>query len=148
TTVFGRITPTQKERLIRLLRQQGHYVAMIGDGVNDVLALKQANLAVALRSGSQVTRNVADIVLMNDSFAVLPAAFLEGQRILRGMQDIIRLFLTRTLYVALIILATSLIGHPFPITPKQNALLALLTVGIPTLGLAAWAKPGRPDRKL
>jgi cation-transporting ATPase E len=148
TTIFGRITPAQKERLVRVLRHQGYYVAMIGDGVNDVLALKQANLAVAMRSGSQVTRSVADIVLMNDSFAVLPAALLEGQRILKGMQDIIRLFLTRTTYVALVILLTSLIGEPFPVTPKQNALLALLTVGIPTLGLAAWAKPGKPDRKI
>jgi cation-transporting ATPase E len=146
--VFGRITPQQKERLVRALREQGQYVAMIGDGVNDVLALKQANLAVAMRSGSQVARSVADIVLLNDSFAVLPAAFLEGQRILRGMQDIVRLFLTRTAYVALIILVTSLLGEQFPVTPNQNALLALLTVGIPTIGLAAWARPGESPERL
>ena len=146
--IFGRVTPQQKERLVRSLREQGQYVAMLGDGVNDVLALKQANLAVAMRSGSPVARSVADIVLLNDSFAALPAAFIEGQRILRGMQDILRLFLTRTAYVALVILITSLLGEVFPVTPKQNALLALLTVGIPTVGLAAWARPGPSPQRL
>jgi cation-transporting ATPase E len=148
TSVFGRITPEQKERLVRALRRRGHYVAMVGDGVNDVLALKQAHLAIALRSGSQVTRSVADIVLLDDSFGALPAAFREGQRILRGMQDIIRLFLVRTLYVALIILGASLTTDRFPITPKHSAVMALLTVGIPTLALAAWAQPGTTPRRL
>ena len=148
TTVFGRITPTQKESLVKALRAEGHYVAMTGDGVNDVLALKQANLAIAMQSGSQVTRGVADVVLLADSFAALPAAFLEGQRILKGMQDIIRLFLVRTLYVSLIIFAVSRMGEEFPVTPKQNALLALATVGIPVLFLAAWARPGPTPRRL
>lgn len=148
TTVFGRITPQQKERIIKALRANGHYVAMIGDGVNDVLALKQANLAVAMLSGSQVTRSVADIVLLNDSFAALPAAFREGQRILRGMQDIFRLFLVRTLYVAMVISFVSLANEAFPVTPKQNGLLAMLTVGIPTIFLAAWARPGETPRRL
>jgi cation-transporting ATPase E len=148
TTVFGRVTPPQKEALVRALQANGHYVAMTGDGVNDVLALKQANLAIAMRSGSQVTRAVADIVLLQDSFAVLPKAFLEGQRILKGMQDIIRLFLVRTLYIALIILGASLLALEFPVTPKQSALLALLTVGVPTLFLAAWARPGTTPRRL
>lgn len=147
-TVFGRITPKQKEQLVNTLRSQGHYVAMIGDGVNDVLALKRADLAVAMRSGSQVTRSVADIVLLNDSFAALPRAFQEGQRIRRGMQDIIRLFLVRTLYVALVIFGTSLAGATFPITPKHNAILALLTVGIPTIAMAAWARPAPTPRRL
>jgi len=147
-TVFGRITPGQKESLVKTLRGQGHYVAMTGDGVNDVLALKQANLAIAMQSGSQVTRGVADIVLLKDSFAALPAAFLEGQRILKGMQDIIRLFLVRTLYVSLIIFAVSRMGEEFPVTPKQNALLALATVGMPVLFLAAWARPGPTPRRL
>ncbi|HUG16156.1 MAG TPA: HAD-IC family P-type ATPase [Thermomicrobiales bacterium] len=148
TTVFGRITPQQKQRIVKALRSNGHYVAMIGDGVNDVLALKQAHLAVAMLSGSQVTRSVADIVLLDNSFAALPAAFREGQRILRGMQDIFRLFLVRTLYVALVIFIVSLAGEVFPVTPKQNGLLAMLTVGIPTIFLAAWAKPGETPRRL
>lgn len=148
TTVFGRITPPQKERLVRALRRRGRYIAMIGDGVNDVLALKQANLAIAMRSGSQVTRNVADIVLLDDSFGTLPKAFIEGQRIRRGMLDIIRLFLVRTLSVALVILGATLLGSEFPTTPRQNGVLALLTVGIPALALAAWARPGKTPRHL
>lgn len=148
TTVFGRITPEMKQRLVSVLRNKRHYVAMIGDGVNDVLALKQANLAVAMHSGNQVTRGAADIILLNDSFGALPSAFREGQRIRRGMQDIIRLFLVRTLYVALIIFGTSALGAEFPFTPKNNGILALLTVGIPAFALAAWARPGITPRRL
>ena len=147
-TVFGRITPQQKERIIRVLRGRGRHVAMIGDGVNDVLALKQADLAIAMRSGSQVTRSVADLVLLDDSFGTLPKAFLEGQRVRRGMLDIVRLFLVRTLSVALVILAATLVSAAFPTTPRQNGVLAFLTVGIPTLALAAWARPARTPRRL
>lgn len=147
-TIFGRITPQQKERLVNVLRSRGHYVAMIGDGVNDVLSLKQAQLGIAMQSGSQATRAVADIVLLDDSFAALPAAFREGQRIVRGMADIMRLFLTRTLYVTLLILFAEVAGLAFPLSPKHNSILALLTVGIPTLGLAAWARPGTPPRNV
>src|SRR5579859_2720239 len=140
-TIFGRITPQQKERLVQTLRQQGRYVAMIGDGVNDVLSLKKANLGVAMQSGSSAARNVADIVLLNDSFASLPPAFREGQRIRNGMQNILKLFLTRVLYVALLLIST-LVAGGFPFVPKQISILTLLTVGIPTLALAAWARPG------
>jgi cation-transporting ATPase E len=148
TNVFGRITPGQKERLVRVLKENGEYVAMIGDGVNDVLSLKQAHLGIAMQSGSQATRGVADIVLLNDSFSVLPTAFSEGQRIVNGMQDIVRLFLTRTFYVTLLILGVAIVGVAFPITPKHNAVLALLTVGIPTLALALWARPEKPPPNL
>ncbi|GAB4457806.1 MAG: HAD-IC family P-type ATPase [Anaerolineae bacterium] len=147
-TIFGRITPQQKERLVRLLRDRGYYVAMIGDGVNDMLSLKQAQLGIAMQSGSQATRSVADIVLINDSFAVLPSALQEGQRIVNGMQDIVRLFLARTFSVTLLIIGAAIIGLPFPITPKHNSLLALWGVGIPTFALALWARPGRPARGL
>src|SRR4029077_12717741 len=85
TTIFGRITPHQKERLVDTFRSNGHYVAMIGDGVNDVLPLKKANLGIAMQSGSQATRGVADLILTNDSFAALAPAVLEGQRIRNGM---------------------------------------------------------------
>ncbi len=147
-TVFGRVTPQQKERLITSLRGGGHYVAMIGDGVNDILALKQSQLAIAMRSGSQATRGIADLVLLDDSYAVLPQLFREGQRILTGMQDIIRLFLVRTLEVVFIVCGTSLIGERFPILPQHNGLLAFLTVGIPSFALAVWAKPGTPVKSL
>jgi cation-transporting ATPase E len=148
TTVFGRITPKQKERLVRVFQESGEYVAMIGDGINDVLCLKQAQLGIAMESGSQAMRSVADLVLLNDAFSVLPAAFREGQRIVNGMQDIVRLFLTRTTYVALLILGVAVLGVAFPVTPKHNALLAFLTVGIPTPALAIWARPERAPRSL
>jgi len=139
-TVFGRITPQQKEQLIQALRARGHYVAMIGDGVNDVLSLKQANLGIAMQSGSQAARGVADIILMKDSFAALPHAVQEGQRIIVGMQDILKLFLTRVMYVTLLILSVGSI-RGFPFEPKNISILTFLTVGIPTIFLAAWARP-------
>jgi cation-transporting ATPase E len=140
-TIFGRITPQQKEQLVRSLRQQGHYVAMIGDGVNDVLSLKQANLGIAMQSGSQATRGVADIVLMQDSFAALAPAVEEGQRISNGMYDILKLFLTRIGTVGLLILSSLVLGE-FPLALRQGSLLNLLSVGIPTILLALWARPG------
>lgn len=147
-TIFGRITPQQKERLVDALRSRGHYVAMIGDGVNDVLSLKKSHIGIAMQSGSQATRGVADIVLLNDSFAALPAAFREGQRIVSGMVDIMRLFLSRVVYQTLIIIGVAIVGIGFPITPVHQSLLSLFTVGIPTLALAAWARPGVPQGKL
>jgi cation-transporting P-type ATPase E len=144
-TIFGRITPQQKEALVQALHRRGHYVAMMGDGVNDVLSLKQANLGIAMESGSQATRSVADIILLKDSFGALPHAFREGQRILNGMHDILKLFLTRVLYTALLIAALGLF-EGFPFTPKYNSLLALFAVGIPSIALAAWARPGLVPR--
>src|SRR4029453_18269897 len=85
TTVFGRIAPEQKEQIVASLIRQGHYVAMIGDGVNDALSLKKAKLGIAMESGSNVTRNVADMILLNDSFAALLPAFTEGKRIIGGL---------------------------------------------------------------
>ena len=141
TTVFGRITPAQKERLVDALRSRGRYVAMIGDGVNDVLSLKKANLGIAMQSGSQAARGVADIVLTNDSFASLAPAVEEGQRIRNGMQDILRLFLSRITTVGLLIITSLVIGI-FPIDLRNGSALTLFTVGIPTALLAVWAQPG------
>jgi cation-transporting ATPase E len=148
STVFGRITPQQKEKLVQCLKDSGNYVAMIGDGVNDVLSLKKAHVGIAMQSGSQATRGVADIVLLNDSFGVLPGAFLEGQRIINGMYDVVRLLLSRTLYLIFLIVAAAMMSLQFPITPKHNSLLAILTVGIPTVALVAWARPGNPPARL
>jgi cation-transporting ATPase E len=144
--IFGRVTPGQKKRLVQALRSQGHYVAMIGDGVNDVLSLKQANLGIALHGGSQAARGVADLILLNDSFGVLPTAFREGQRITNGMDTILKLFLTRVFYMALLLIATSMVGG-FPFSPANNALLTFFTVGVPTIALAAWARPGTDTRR-
>ena len=146
TTIFGRITPQQKEQLLQALRDRGHYVAMIGDGVNDVLSLKKANLGIAMQSGSQATRNAADIVLLKDSFASLPPAFREGQRIRNGMQDILMLFLTRVLAFAMLIIEILVIDE-FPFAPKQVSILTFLAVGAPALVLAAWAYPGTMEEK-
>ena len=140
-TIFGRITPQQKEKLVDALKARGHYVAMIGDGVNDVLSLKKANLGISMQSGSQATRAVADIVLMKDSFAALAPAVQEGQRIVNGMQDILRLFLTRILTMALLIVSSLIIGV-FPLALRHGSLVTLFSVGIPAVLLAVWARPG------
>src|SRR5262249_8869454 len=132
-----------KEKLVQALKRSGHYVAMIGDGINDIPALKAAHVAVAMRSGNDATRSVADIVLMDDSFPALSKTFLEGQRIREGMASGFRLVLVRTVSVALVVLIAALISDPFPLTPRQTGIVASLTVGVPALALAAWAKPAR-----
>ena len=144
-TIFGRITPQQKEKLVDTLRQQGNYVAMIGDGVNDVLSLKKSNLGIAMESGTQATRAVADIILMKDSFAALAPAVSEGQRIVNGMQDILRLFLTRILSMALLIVSALVIGE-FPLGLRNGSIVTLFSVGIPAVLLAFWAQ-ARPTHE-
>ncbi len=144
-SIFGRIQPAQKEKLVEALKQRGYYVAMVGDGVNDVLSLKKADLGIAMQSGSSATRAVADMVLLNDLFGALPPAFLEGQRIAAGMRDILRLFLARGVQLVLMIFAASMVGVGFPYIPKHISLVALLTIGIPIFFLAVWARP-EPSR--
>ncbi|WP_203824995.1 HAD-IC family P-type ATPase [Actinoplanes palleronii] len=147
TTVFGRVAPEHKERIVRSLRRQGRYVAMIGDGVNDARALKQAHVGVAMRSGSPVTRDVADIVLVDDSFAVLPPAQEEGRRIINGIGMSLYVFLARVASQGLVILAVTMLGLGFPYSPTQVG-LTLFTVGVPTFFLTFWAKPVPPDKRL
>jgi cation-transporting P-type ATPase E len=147
TAVFGRVAPEQKERIVAALRRQGRYVAMIGDGVNDARALKGAHVGVAMRSGSAVTRDVADIVLADDSFAALLPAQREGRKIINGIATSMQVFLARVATQGLIILAVTMLGLGFPYSPTQVG-LTLLTVGIPTLFLTFWARPDRPDPHL
>jgi cation-transporting ATPase E len=142
TDIFGRITPEQKQRIVRTLRDQGRYVGMTGDGVNDVLALKQANLGIAMQSGTAATRNVADIVLMQDSFAALPAALMEGQRIMHGMEDTLRLYLTRIFTLAILIATIAMLEAGFPYTPAQNSVISIFSLTIPAFFLALWAPAG------
>jgi cation-transporting ATPase E len=144
--IFGRVSPQDKERLVRALQRRGLYVAMTGDGVNDIPALKAAQVAVSMRAGSPVTQSVADIVLLDDSFVALPSTFLEGQRIRNGMQSVFRLFLVRTVSMIAIILAVAALADEFPVTPRHTSILAGLTVGIPALAFAAWAKPEQTSR--
>ena len=143
-TIFGRVPPSLKARLVEALRGAGYWVAMVGDGVNDVLSLKQAHLGISMQSGSQATRAVADMVLLEDSFSALPTAVVEGQRIISGMQDSLHLFLARAMYMSLVILGAALLGLAMPVSPRHNTVLGLLTVGVPALFLAFWARPARP----
>ena len=141
STVVGRVEPTLKARIVHALRARGHHVAMVGDGVNDILALKGANLGVAMESGSSASRAVADLVLLGDRFAVLPKAVAEGRKIIDGMLGASSLLLTRTFYMLLIVLGAAVAGLAFPFTPRNGALLALVTVGLPGLVVVAWARP-------
>ncbi|NJL47987.1 MAG: HAD-IC family P-type ATPase [Leptolyngbyaceae cyanobacterium SM2_5_2] len=139
-TIFGRITPEQKARLVKSFQDRGHYVAMMGDGVNDVLSLKQANVGVAMESGSQATRSVADIVLLHDSFSALPKIFLEGQRIRNGVADITKLFMVRIFAFSVVIVAIGMITLSFPIGIKTGTIVTFFTVGIPPFFVTLWAK--------
>ena len=142
-SIFGRVEPSLKARLVALLRGRGHYVAMVGDGVNDILSLRRANLGIAMESGSAAARGVADLVLLGDRFGVLPKAVIEGQRIVAAMEATLVLLLSRTFYVLLIIAGAAIAGLPFPLTPRQNSVLAFATVGIPLIVLAIWVPPRR-----
>ncbi len=114
---------------------------MIGDGVNDVIALKQANVAVAMQGGSQAARSVGDLILMKDTFAPLPYAFREGQRIINGMNDILRIFMVRIGFKAAMIAIIMSIGG-FPFAPRQSALLSFFGATVPAIAFALWAQPG------
>jgi magnesium-transporting ATPase (P-type) len=135
-TIFCRIKPEQKKALVAALVGAGRYVAMIGDGVNDVPALKQARMAVAMGSGTQVTKGVADIVLLKDQFSRLPEAVGEGRRIARNIHRLGRLYLTKTVYAAALILLVAVPGFAFPFLPRHLTLAAFLTIGIPSFVLA------------
>ncbi len=135
-TVFARIRPEQKKDLVAALSEAGHFTAMIGDGVNDVPALKAARMAVGMGSGTQVTRSVADMVLLKDDFARLPEAIADGRRIARNIHRLGRLYLTKTVYAAALILLVSVPGFEFPFLPRQLTLAALVTIGIPSFVLA------------
>lgn len=148
STIFGRVTPDQKARLVQSLQSRNHYVAMMGDGVNDVPSLKQANVGVAMESGSQATRGAADIVLLRDTFSALPKIFLEGQRIQNGVADISKLFMVRIFSFILVIIAIGMITLSFPFGIKTSTIVTFLTVGLPPFFVTLWAKPGKhPDSK-
>jgi magnesium-transporting ATPase (P-type) len=135
-TIFCRIKPEQKKALVAALVGAGRYVAMIGDGVNDVPALKQARMAVAMGSGAQVTKGVADVVLLKDEFSRLPEAVGAGRRIARNIHRLGRLYLTKTIYAATLILLVAVPGFAFPFLPRHLTLAAFLTIGIPSFVLA------------
>jgi magnesium-transporting ATPase (P-type) len=135
-SVFGRVTPDQKRRLIRALQAGGHTVAMVGDGVNDVLALKEADLGIAIGGGSGAARAVAAVVLMDGSFAGVPAVLAEGRRVIGNVERLASLFFTKTVYAFLLAISVSVAVVPFPFLPRQLTLISAFTIGIPSVFLA------------
>ncbi|MFI9305136.1 HAD-IC family P-type ATPase [Streptomyces triculaminicus] len=134
--VFGRVTPQQKRDMVGALQSRGHTVAMTGDGVNDVLALKDADIGVAMGSGSEATRAVAQIVLLNNSFATLPSVVAEGRRVIGNITRVATLFLTKTVYSVLLAVLVVCTRVPYPFLPRHLTLLSTLTIGVPAFFLA------------
>ncbi|WP_369223438.1 HAD-IC family P-type ATPase [Streptomyces sp. R39] len=135
-TVFGRVTPRQKRDMVGALQSRGHTVAMTGDGVNDVLALKDADIGVSMGSGSEATRAVAQIVLLNNSFATLPSVVAEGRRVIGNITRVAALFLVKTVYSVLLALLVVCWQVEYPFLPRHLTLLSTLTIGIPAFFLA------------
>ncbi|MFD3806123.1 HAD-IC family P-type ATPase [Streptomyces sp. NPDC058619] len=134
--VFGRVTPQQKRDMVAALQSRGHTVAMTGDGVNDVLALKDADIGVSMGSGSEATRAVAQIVLLNNSFSTLPAVVAEGRRVIGNITRVATLFLTKTVYSVLLAVLVVCSQVEYPFLPRHLTLLSTLTIGIPAFFLA------------
>ncbi|MCG0064266.1 cation-translocating P-type ATPase [Streptomyces tricolor] len=135
-TVFGRVTPQQKRDMVGALQSGGHTVAMTGDGVNDVLALKDADIGVAMGSGSEATRAVAQIVLLNNSFASLPSVVAEGRRVIGNITRVATLFLVKTVYSVLLAVLVVCWQVEYPFLPRHLTLLSTLTIGVPAFFLA------------
>ncbi len=135
-SVFGRVTPQQKRDMVAALQSRGHTVAMTGDGVNDVLALKDSDIGVSMGSGSEATRAVAQIVLLNNSFATLPSVVAEGRRVIGNITRVATLFLTKTVYSVLLAILVVCFQVEYPFLPRHLTLLATLTIGVPAFFLA------------
>ena len=144
---IGRISPEDKARVVRVLSEGGEYVGMLGDGVNDVPALKQARLAIAQGSGTQMARSVSDLVLVSGEFSEVPRMVHEGRQILRNIQRVARLFVTKALFTVFLLVTIALPSGVFPLLPRQFTLTSSLTIGIPAffLALAPSTGPWRPE---
>ncbi|MEE9965289.1 MAG: HAD-IC family P-type ATPase [Propionicimonas sp.] len=144
--VFGRVTPQQKRQMVAALQSRGHNVAMTGDGVNDVLAIKDSDLGVAMGSGAAATRSVAQLVLLDDSFATLPHVVAEGRRVIGNIERVANFFLTKTMYSIVLALLVALWRIPFPFVPIHISFVGWFTIGIPAsiLALAPNAERARP----
>ncbi|MGI5146208.1 HAD-IC family P-type ATPase [Plantactinospora sp. CA-294935] len=152
-TVFGRVGPQQKRDMVAALQGAGHTVAMTGDGVNDVLALKDADIGVAMGSGSPASRAVAQIVLLDNNFGALPAVVAEGRRVIGNIERVANLFLTKTVYSVLLAVIVVLSQVPYPFLPRHLTIISSLTIGIPAFFLALApnherARPGFVGRVL
>jgi len=144
-SVFGRVVPHQKQAMIDAMRRHAHVVAMTGDGVNDVLALKDADLGIAMGSGSAAARAVAKLVLLDGRFAALPAVVAEGRQVLANIERVAKLFLTKTVYALLLSVAVGLTTLPFPFLPRHLTLVGSLTIGIPAFFLALEPNEARSE---
>ncbi len=136
SSVFGRVTPHQKRAIVGALQSRGHVVAMTGDGVNDALALKDADIGVAMGNGAPATRAVAQIVLLDGSFATLPDVVAEGRRVMANIERVANLFVTKTVYAMLLAIAVGFARWPYPFLPRHLTIVSALTIGIPAFFLA------------
>jgi cation-transporting P-type ATPase E len=141
--VIGRIAPEDKKRVIEALAADGRYVAMVGDGVNDVPALKAARLAIAQGTGSQMARAVSDLVLVRGEFSSVPDLVAEGRKVLRNLQRVAKLFVTKSAFAMFLILSIGLTPQAYPLLPRHLTLAAALTIGIPAFFLALAPSEGR-----
>ncbi len=135
-TIFGRVSPAQKRQLVQALQKRGHTVAMTGDGVNDVLALKDADCSIAMASGSDAAKQVSQLVLLESNFSALPGVVMEGRRVVNNVTRTASLFLVKTIFSFLLSFLTLLFGIPYPFVPVQLTLISLLVEGIPAFVLA------------
>jgi cation-transporting ATPase E len=134
--VFGRVTPQQKRAMVGALQSKGHVVAMTGDGVNDALALKDADIGVAMGSGAAATRAVAQLVLLNGEFSTLPGVVAEGRRVMANIERSANLFVTKTVYAVLLAIAVVIANWPYPYLPRHLTIISTFTIGIPGFFLA------------
>ncbi|MGH3253279.1 MAG: HAD-IC family P-type ATPase [Trebonia sp.] len=140
--VFGRVRPAQKLTAVKALQAAGHVVAMIGDGVNDVQALKQADLGIAIGSGSDASRSVARVILLDGTFAAVPQLLGEARRVIANIERVAGLFVTKTVYAAVIAVVTGAAAVPFPFYPRHLTVVSTLAIGLPGFFLAL--APGAP----
>ena len=131
SSVFGRVRPGHKLAAVRALQAGGHVVAMVGDGVNDVQALKQADLGIAMGSGSDASRSVARVVLLDGTFAAIPRMLDEGRRVIANIERVAGLFVTKTVYAAIIAVAIGVAGITYPFYPRHLTIISTLTIGVP-----------------
>ena len=136
STVFGRVSPHQKREMVKALQSRGHVVAMTGDGVNDVLALKDSDCGIAMASGSEATRAVAQLVLLDSTFSSLPSVLSEGRRVINNIERVASLFLVKTVYALFFALATVISGADAPFLPRHLTLVGTFTIGVPAFFLA------------
>lgn len=142
-TVFGRVTPKQKQKLVQALQKAGHTVAMTGDGVNDILAMKDADCGVAMASGSEAAAQAAQVVLLDSDFAHMPNVVIEGRRVVNNVQRSAVLFLVKNIFSILLALLSLLISFTYPLEPSQISLISMFTIGFPGFLLALEANKNR-----